>query len=100
VVTRWHPHFDLVHLIEALSEEILAATDEEVRASGGYRRTTGSAAREVKLLIERACAEVDEDLGRNLNEGRARDLNDDLIEPGTGPRPAGVPRRPPHFQRH
>jgi len=99
-VTRWHPHFDLVHLIEALSEEILAATDEEVRASGGYRRTIAGAAREVKLLIESACAEVDEDLGTDLNKGREKDPDEDLIEPGAGPRPAGAPRRPSHHQRH
>ena len=99
-MTRWHPHFDLVHLIEALSEEILAATDEEVRASGGHRRTIASAAREVKLLLESACAEADEVLERNLNEGRAKDLDDDQIGPGTGPRPAGAPRRPSHQQRH
>jgi len=100
MVTRWHPPFDLLHLIEALSEEILAATDEEVRVSAGHRRTIASAAREVKLLVESACAEADEVLERNLNESRARGPDDDLIEPGTGPRPAGAPRRPSHHQRH
>ena len=99
-MTRWHPPFDLLHLIEALSEEILAATDEEVRASGGPRRTFAGAAREVKLLVERACAEADEIVERNLNEGRAKNLDDDLSEPGTGPRPAGAPRRLPHHQRN
>ena len=99
-MTRWPPHFDLVDLIEALSEEILAATDEEVRASGGHGRASASAAREVKLLIESACAEADEDLGTDPNKGREKDLDDELIEAGARPRPAGAPRRPSQHQRH
>lgn len=99
-MTRWHPNLDLARLFEALSEEIFAATDEEVRASAGPGRKFASAAREVRCLVEAACAEADEVLVRNLNQGRARDPGDDPIEPGTGPRPAGAPRRPSHHQRH
>jgi hypothetical protein len=100
-VTRWHPRLDLARLIEALSEEILAATDEEVRASAGPGRKLASAAREVRLLIRTACADVDGELDRNLNgPGPENDPDDDLIEPGAGPRPAGAPRRPSHHQRH
>jgi hypothetical protein len=110
VVTRWHPPFDLLHLIEALSEEILTATDEEVRqafsahgrnlVNTARERNLASAVREVKLLVENACAEADEVVARNLNEGRAKDLDDDPIGPGAGPQPAGAPRRPSHHQRH
>jgi hypothetical protein len=101
-LTRWHPNLDLVRLIEALSEEILAATDDEVRASAsGPGRKIASAAREVRWLIESAWADVDEDLDRNLNgPGREKDPDDELIEPGAGPRPAGALRRPSHHQRH
>jgi hypothetical protein len=97
-VTRWQPNLDLARLIEALSKEILAATDDEVRASAGPGRKLASAAREVRWLIKAACADVDEDLDRNLNGGW--DPDDDRIEPGAGPRPAGVLRRPSHQQRH
>jgi hypothetical protein len=81
-VTHWHPRLDLVRLIEALSNEILAASDEEVRASATHGRTIASAAREIRLLVEAACADVD--LGS--------------IGPGAGP--AGALWRPSHHQRH
>jgi hypothetical protein len=100
VVTRWHPNLDLARLFEALSEEILAATDDEVRASAGPGRKLASAAREVRWLIKAACADVDEELDRSLNGTGLEKYPDDLIEPGAGPRPAGAPRRPSHHQRH
>jgi hypothetical protein len=92
-MTRWHPRLDLVRLFEALSEEILAATDAEVRrASAMQGRKIASTAREVRLLIKAARAEVDEDLGRDMDE--------DLGEPEEGLRPTRVLRRASHGQRH
>jgi hypothetical protein len=101
VVTRWHPNLDLARLFEALSEEVLAATDDEVRASAGPGRKLASAAREVRWLIKAACADADEELDRSLkSSGLDKDPDDNPIEPGAGPRPAGTPRRPSHHQRH
>ena len=92
-MTGWHPHLDLGRLIEALSEEILAATDAEVRrASAPHGRKIASTAREVRLLIKAARGEVDDNPGQDLNEGTG--------EPGGGPRPTGILRRVLHYQRH
>src|SRR5262249_9570482 len=116
VVTHWHPRLDLDRLLVALSEEILAATDEEGRAAAAQGRKIASAAREVRLLVEAACADADEDLDRNLSGNgiekdldekafgeRALDekaLDEDLVEPAARPRPAGALRRGSHHQRH
>jgi hypothetical protein len=100
VVTHWHPRLDLARLLDALAEEILAATDEEVRAAAAQGRKIASAAREVRLLVRTACADVDEDLDRNLNNKRQEDDLNEVLEPGAGPRPTGAHRRPSHHQRH
>jgi hypothetical protein len=100
-VTRWHPNLDLARLIEALSKEILAATDDDVRASAGPGRKLAGAAREVRWLIQSACAEADDEPDRGLkSSGLGKVPDGDPIEPGGGPRPAGTPRRPSHHQRH
>jgi hypothetical protein len=101
VVTRWHPNLDLARLFEALSEEILAATDDEVRASAGPGRKLASAAREVRWLVKAACADADDEPDRTFKgPGMEKDPDSDSIEPGAGARPAGARRRPAHHQRH
>jgi hypothetical protein len=57
-----------------------------------HGRKIASTAREVRLLIKAARADKD--------EGVTADLDDGLREPGAAPRPAGIPRRPSHHQRH
>jgi hypothetical protein len=101
-VTRWQPRLDLARLIEALSQEILATSDNEVRASTLRGRKIASTAREVRSIIKTVCAGV-EDSDKNLDEEQLKDLikdlDNDLAEPGAGPRPTGA-RRPSHHQRH
>jgi hypothetical protein len=89
-VTRWQPCLELTRLLDALSEEIIAADDEEIRQLQG--RTIAGTAREVRLLIEAARADRE--------EGVRMELDDGLCEPGPAPRPAGMHRRPSHQQRH
>jgi hypothetical protein len=49
----WRPHIDLASLSAALSEEILAATDEDVRAASAVSgHAVAGAAHEVRELIE------------------------------------------------
>jgi hypothetical protein len=49
----WWPHIDLERLSAALSEEILAATDEDVRAASAVSgHAVAGAAHEVRELIE------------------------------------------------
>jgi hypothetical protein len=101
-VTHWQPRLDLARLIEALSQEILAATDDEVRASTLHGRKIASTAREVILVIKAACAEVEEvdkDLEDLIKDDLIKDLDEELAEPGAGPQPTGA-RRPSHHQRH
>ena len=85
-MTRWHPRLELARLLAALSEDIIAADDEEVRQTHG--RAFVSTAREVKLLIKAARAD------------QRSGVTAVLDETGAGPRLAGVPRRPLHHQRH
>jgi hypothetical protein len=85
-VTRWHPRLELARLLEALSEDIIAATDEELRQMHG--RAVASTAREVKQLIKAARAD------------RERGEMTGLDERGAGPRPAGAYLRSSQHQRH
>jgi hypothetical protein len=49
----WRPHVDLARLSAALSEEILAAADEDVRAASAVSgHAVAGAAQEVRDLIE------------------------------------------------
>jgi len=60
-MTRWDPHVDLARLLDALSEEIIAATDEEVRHAcvrAGCSIT--GAPREVRNLIAALSGDTDE----------------------------------------
>jgi hypothetical protein len=62
-MTRWHPDRDLARLLEALSEEILAATDEELRqalaeAAGSIARTVSAS--EVRTLVAAAGEDADD----------------------------------------
>ncbi|MGC2774155.1 MAG: hypothetical protein WA418_00800 [Bradyrhizobium sp.] len=88
-MTRRHPCRDLTRLLDALSEDIIAATDAEVREMHG--RHVASTAREVGQLIKAACADKDEGVGAEVGEI--------LREPGAAPRTAGL-RRQSHQQRH
>ncbi len=100
-MTKWQPLRDPVGLIEALSEEILAATNAEVqRASVLQGRTIASIAREVRGVIKAARADVDADPAQDLNEHPTGDANQNMGEPGGGARPAGAVRRPLYHQRH
>ncbi len=85
-MTRWHPRLELARLLEALSEDIIAATDEEVRQMHGG--AVADTAHEVKLLIKAARA----DKGGGAIAG--------LDEPAVRPQPAETHGRPPHHQRH
>ena len=51
-MTSWHPHMDLARLLEALAEEIVAATEQEVRvACGQDGRSVRATARDVSRMI-------------------------------------------------
>jgi hypothetical protein len=51
-MTSLRPHIDLVRLLEALAEEIIAATDDEVRQTcAGYGRPVHGVAGEVSRLL-------------------------------------------------
>jgi hypothetical protein len=87
-VTRWQPRLELTRLFEALSEEIIAASDEEVGQIQG--RTIAGTAREVRLLIKGARAGRDGDLAG---------LDEEASKPAACPLPERPPRGP-HDQRH
>jgi hypothetical protein len=99
-VTRWHPHLDLARLIDALSQDILAASDAEVRASTLHGRKIVSTVHEVRSIIKALCADVeDKDLDEAALKDLIRDLDDEPADPGAAPQPSGA-RRPSHHQRH
>jgi hypothetical protein len=51
-MTEWNPHNDLARLLEALSQEIMAASENEVgRACSEDVRSAKAAAREVRGLV-------------------------------------------------
>ncbi|WP_454645370.1 hypothetical protein [Bradyrhizobium liaoningense] len=96
-MTRWHPSLDLARLLEALTEEILAATDEEVRQTSGLQGwKIANTANEVRGLITATRADVDGNLDRHFDQG----LNENLSEPGAGLRPTRGGRCSSHNQRH
>ena len=89
-MTRWQPRIELTCLLDALSEDIVAADDEEVQQMHG--RTIASTAREVRRVIDAARAD--------RKEGARADVGRDLSEYGAGARPVRGLRRPAHQQRH
>ncbi|MBR0866939.1 hypothetical protein ACVI1J_010322 [Bradyrhizobium diazoefficiens] len=96
-MTRWDPSLDLACLLEALSEEILAATDEEVRETSGLQGwTIANTALEVRSLIRTARANVE----GNLEQDFDQNLSDELGKSGAGSRPVRRPRFWSHNQRH
>ncbi|MBR0840687.1 hypothetical protein JQ607_10855 [Bradyrhizobium liaoningense] len=96
-MTRWHPSLDLARLLEALSEEILTATDEEVRQTAGQQGwKIANSAHEIRELIRAARSDVDGNLDRNFD----RSLSEDLSEPEAGPQPTRLPRSSSHNQPH
>jgi hypothetical protein len=77
VVKRWQPHIDLHRLCEAAQEEILAASDEEVRqASLACGVSVARTAREVRNMIAAVTGEPDEPEGpRSLAATAKRDVH-------------------------
>jgi hypothetical protein len=64
VVKRWQPHVDLRRLCEAAQEDILAASDEEVRqASLTCGRSVARTAAEIRSMIADVTGEPDEPEG-------------------------------------
>jgi hypothetical protein len=55
-MSRWDPHADFGRLMEALTQDIIAATDEEVRQPhyGAHRCSVCKSADEVRSLIAAA----------------------------------------------
>lgn len=96
-MTSWHPSLDLARLLEALSEEILAATDEEVRETSGQQGwTIANTALEVRNVIRTARADVEGNLEQDVDQN----LSDELGESGAGLRPMRRRRCWSHNQRH
>lgn len=94
-MTRWHPSLDLARLLEAVSEEILAATDEEVRETSGLQGwTIANTALEVREAVKAAHADGSGSLDRNC------DLNEDPREPSARLRPTRAGRGLSDNQRH
>ncbi|MET4296316.1 hypothetical protein ABIB06_007064 [Bradyrhizobium sp. LB8.2] len=94
-MTRWHPSRDLAHLLQALSEEILAATDEEVRETCRLQGwTIANTALEVREVIKAAHGDVNGRHDRNFG------LNENLSKPGARQQPTRGGRGSSHNQRH
>jgi hypothetical protein len=89
-VTRRQPIIEQTRLLDALSQDIISAADEEIRQMHG--RKIESTAREVRQLIKDARADS--------QEGATAVLHDAFCKPGAGPRRAGGFRRPSHQPRH
>ncbi|TYL85945.1 hypothetical protein [Bradyrhizobium cytisi] len=90
-MTRWHPSRDLTRLLEALSGEILAASDEQVRQTSGLQGwTIANTARDVREVIMAAHGDVSGSLNRNC----------DLSETGAKRRPTRAGRGSLHNWRH
>jgi hypothetical protein len=55
-MSRWDPHADLARLVEALAQDIIAASDEEVRQPHhwAHRCSVRESAVEVRTLIAAA----------------------------------------------
>jgi hypothetical protein len=61
VVKRWQPHIDLRRLCEAAQDDILAASDEEVReASLSCGRSVARTATEIRSMIATLTGEPDD----------------------------------------
>ena len=70
---NWQPHVDLHRLTVALSEEIIAAPEQELRrlhAESGY--SIAAAAQDVRALIAAASGEPDAGQTRALRAPQAR----------------------------
>jgi hypothetical protein len=73
----WKPHIDLARLLEALSDEIVAATEEDVRrACLEDGRSIAVAANEVRRMI-----------GAVTDDSSDPDANVALVEPAVGREP-------------
>ncbi|MCK1627303.1 hypothetical protein IVA98_30080 [Bradyrhizobium sp. 160] len=96
-MTRWHPSLDLARLLEALSDETLAATDGEVRQMSDLQGwKIANTAQEVRELIRVAGADINGNLDPNVDGS----LNDDLDELEAGLRQTREPRCSPQNWRH
>jgi hypothetical protein len=64
-MTNWQPHVDLARLLEALAEEIVAATEPEIHqgcADGGH--SVRAAAGETRRIIGAATGDLGDPHGR------------------------------------
>jgi hypothetical protein len=64
-MTNWQRHIDLARLLEALGEEIVAATDQEIHQActeGGH--LVRAAASEARRIIDTATGDLDDPNGR------------------------------------
>ena len=96
-MTRWHPSLDLTRLLEALSEEIIAATDEEVRQTAGLQGwMIANTANDIRELIRVARSDEDGNPRRKFDQSP----NEDLSELGAGARRMRRLRCSPRNQSH
>lgn len=56
-MSRWEPHLDLIRLLEALANEIVATTDDEVHRVCDEGWCTAATAKEVRDLIGAVCGD-------------------------------------------
>jgi len=64
-MTNWQPHVDLARLLEALAEEIVAATEPEIhQACADGRHSVRAAARETRRIIGTVTGDLDDPHGR------------------------------------
>lgn len=96
-MTRWHPSLDLARLLEALSDETLAATDGEVRQMSDLQGwKIANTAHEVRELIRAVGTDNNGNLVLNF-DGR---LNNDFDKLEAGLRQMRKPRCSPQNWRH
>jgi hypothetical protein len=65
-MSSWRPQIDLARLLEALANEIVTTTEQEVRAAYGWdERAVQTAAKEIGRMIFGDRIDLD-DLGENI----------------------------------
>jgi hypothetical protein len=89
-VTRWHPCLELERFLEAMSEDVIATTDDELRQMQGLRMK--SSVREVRHIIDAARVET--------SDGGKAILDDGMRTPATRSQLARPLQWPVPPQRH
>jgi hypothetical protein len=65
-MSSWRPQIDLAQLLEALANEIVTTTEQEVHAAYGWdERAVRATAKEISRMILRDRVDLD-DLGENI----------------------------------